>query len=215
MRDWEEFKRNWEKLGPIESQFAILVGAYRRQTSLEAGRQDVFDRFERSEAWNKDINGCFAEFGVSKFFNVDWSGARPGQIHLPDVGPLEVRSKLQDNERLVITGRDLFKKGPDSIWISVYVDVVGPMETRLHLCGWLRGYEAPKVGSDERNKAKPNIPRWFISNELLHPMSYLKGFGHDPFKGIKKGPPLRVAASENPHPTQAKFTQVSPIRSRA
>lgn len=203
--------KGWVGLAYVEMQFALLVGGYRRISSLmNPNRHDRFKRYERAEAWNVDINGSLAEFGASKWFKVYWDGAQPNQINLPDVGPLEVRAKCKDNERLVITRGDLEKKGPESIFISVYVQIPG-----LHLCGWLRAREAPKLGEDIREKDNPFEPRWFVENRYLHRMRDLEWLAHDPFAGIKKGPPLRVAASENPHPTQAKFTQVSPIRSRA
>lgn len=208
-----DFNNNWVALAPIEIQYAALVGVDRRISSLNnPNRRDRFKRYERAEAWNIDINGSLAEFGLSKWFNVYWDGAQPERINLPDVGPLEVRSKLKDNERLVITGEDLEKKGPESIFVSVYVQV-----PRLHMCGYLTAKEAPKLGVDIREKENPDEPRWFVRNYYLHPMCDLKWLHPDPFAGIKKRPPLRVAATNRqiPKPTQANLTQVYPRHSIA
>lgn len=139
---------------------AASIGTMRRINAVRKSREEPFG--ERPKAsWNDDINGALAEMALAKHQNIFWSGT-VGRVDLPDVGPLQVRSKTEPDHRLVVTARDK----DEDIFVSILVDL--PM---CRLCGWMRGRDAKRA---EWIVPDPNKPiRHFVPNRLLEPMDTL------------------------------------------
>ena len=135
---------------------ATNAGTMRRISALKSGRVDL-QPDACPPSWDRDINGALAELAVAKWAGVFWSGTI-GRIDLPDVGRLEVRSKVKDGDRLVIRPDDK----DESIYVSVLVQA--PM---CWLCGWLRAREA------RRPEWLLTQGRHFVRDQFLHPMSEL------------------------------------------
>jgi hypothetical protein len=137
------------------------VGVMRRVNALRRARQEPYG--ERPQAsWNDDINGALAELAVAKHFNVFWSGT-VGRVDLPDVGPLQVRSKNQADHRLVILKTD----ADDKLFISVFVAT-----PECRLCGWFRAGDAKQAEWLLPDPPKPD--RYFVPNSELHSIDTLQ-----------------------------------------
>ena len=135
---------------------AANAGIMRRVSALRRGRADLYPDASRP-MWDRDINGALAEVAVAKWMGVFWSGT-VGRVDLPDVGNLQVRSKTQDGDRLVVR--------PDDDDADIFVSVlVQPPQYRL--CGWLYGREA------KREEWVVSHGCYFVRDEFLHPMASL------------------------------------------
>jgi hypothetical protein len=139
---------------------AASVGVMRRVNAVRNRREEPYG--ERPKAsWTDDINGAIAELAVAKHFNVFWSGT-VGRVDLPDVGRLQVRSKLQDDHRLVVRAND----GDDEPVISVLVDL--PI---CRICGWMIAKDAKRHEWLLSDPSKPD--RYFVPNAELRAISDL------------------------------------------
>lgn len=135
----------------------VNAGIMRRVSAMRRGRCNPFPEEGRS-IWDRDINGSLAEVAVAKWAGAFWSGT-VGRIDTPDVGNLQVRSKTQDGERLVIRPDDK----DDEVFVSVLVQ---PPSCRL--CGWLYAGEA------KRPEWVVSTGCYFVRDEFLRPMSELR-----------------------------------------
>lgn len=133
---------------------ATNAGVMRRVNAVRNRRQEPYG--SRPEAaWNDDINGAIAELALAKHLNVFWAGT-VGRIDLPDVGRLQVRSKTQDGDRLVVIASD----DDTSIFVSV---LVGLPVCRID--GWMMAKEAKRK---EWLLPREGLPdRYFVPNSSL------------------------------------------------
>lgn len=151
-----EIELTWPELW-----FALSAGLMRRLNGVRNGRAEPYGARPKA-AWDADINGAIAELALAKHFNLFWSGT-VGRVDLPDVGLLQVRSKIEMQHRLVVRRED----GDDEVFVSVLVDV--PVCT---LCGWMRGHDAKR---EEWLLPDPDKPdRFFVPNAKLLPMAELR-----------------------------------------
>lgn len=140
---------------------AVNVGGMRRISALKTGRQDC-DGASIESAWDHDINGALAECAVAKWSNVFWNGTI-GSVSLPDVGKLQVRSKIIRGHRLVVKLSDK----DDEIFVSALVEL-----PNVSLCGWLLGKEAKQ---EKWLCSYPGRPKmYFIEDKYLHDMTELR-----------------------------------------
>jgi hypothetical protein len=140
------------------------AGVMRRVNAVRNRREEPYG--ERPTAsWNHDINGALAEIALAKKRDIFWCGA-VGRIALPDVGPLQVRSKTALVERLVVLESDDGSRA----FVSVFVDL--PI---CRLCGWMLGKDAKRDEWIVRDPLNPTAPRrFFVPNDKLEPMEALK-----------------------------------------
>ena len=139
---------------------AANAGVMRRINAVRNGRQEPYGQRPQS-FWTHDINGAVAEVALAKHLDLFWSGT-VGRVDLPDVGPLQVRSKNDPKERLVILPTD----GDGQIFVSVLVGL-----PKCTLCGWMRAGEAKRpewLLPDDAGKK-----RYFVPNSHLEPMNGL------------------------------------------
>ncbi|MGY3130081.1 hypothetical protein ACVWZM_000763 [Bradyrhizobium sp. USDA 4501] len=141
--------------------FAINAGVMRRLNAVRNGRKELY-QVHAAASWNEDINGCIAELALAKYLGVFWSGT-VGRIDLPDVGRLEVRSKIETQHRLVV------RKSDDDAKLCVSVLVGIPT---CQLCGWMLAQDAKRSEWLLADPGKPD--RFFVPNAELHPVETLR-----------------------------------------
>lgn len=142
---------------------AASVGAMRRVKSLKKGYKPAYGATKKS-AWDHDINGAIAEMGTAVWFGAYWTGMGTiGRVDVADVGSLQVRSKLEFDDRLVIHLDQI----DEEVFVSVWVD-----PPRCTLCGWLKAQDAKK--DEWLFQAKGRPPMYYVRNKFLHPMAELK-----------------------------------------
>jgi hypothetical protein len=133
----------------------------RRVNAVRNARQEPYG-VRPSASWDHDINGAIAEVALAKHQNIFWAGT-VGRIDLPDVGPLQVRSKVEPDHRLVVLPTD----HNDRVFVSVFVGL-----PKCGLCGWMLGGDAKRT---EWLQPDPNKPdRYFVPNERLEPIDTLQ-----------------------------------------
>lgn len=140
---------------------AINAGVLRRLNGVRYRREEPYGA-RPTAAWNDDINGCIAELALAKYLGIFWSGT-VGRLDLPDVGTLQVRSKVEVQHRLVVLRSD----DDDKPFVSVLVTV--PV---CHLCGWMFAKDAKKDGWLLPDPPKPD--RFFVPNDALQPIHTLR-----------------------------------------
>jgi len=116
-------------LEPGEAALAAMVGGLRQAYAMGAKLRDGYDAPMPTAS---HIRGAGAELAIAKATNLYWGGT-VGQIGVPDVGLLEVKSRPKDSERMWIE-----PKNPTEAW---YVLVVGTVP-RFRIAGCIHGTKA-------------------------------------------------------------------------
>lgn len=149
------------ELSWAEIWLAVQAGNLRRLNGVKHRRAEPYGA-RPTAAWNDDINGSIAELALAKYLDVFWSGT-VGRIDLPDVGVLQVRSKTEQDHRLVILRSDDDAKP----FVSVFVGV-----PTCHLCGWMHARDAKRAEWLLPDPSKPD--RFFVPNSELLPVDLLR-----------------------------------------
>ena len=145
---------------------AGVVGCLRQSTAMRDGRQDFFAADGGGGGkWGQHIIGCQGEMAVAKHFNIFWSGT-VGQVHLPDVGDLEVRTR-QPGE----FGADLTLRNGDKADRRYLLVVATP--PFFDIKGWMYGrdgmietYRHPRLVNGEA--------LFYVPPHRLQPMTALE-----------------------------------------
>ena len=164
----EDFRRAGYRYLPIPIELtladvwaAATGGIMRRLNALKHRRVEIY-RDGSIAAWNEDINGAIAEYSAAKYYKMFWDHT-VGKIDMPDVGWLQVRSKLEIHFGLCITSKD----ADDQAYISVLVGI-----PTCYLCGWMQAREA-RQRQEWFRPANGKPGRWFVPPEALRPMHEL------------------------------------------
>jgi len=140
--------------------FGADAGVKRRMFALKSGKPAVYGASDEG-AWDHDVNGAIAELACAKWAGVYWNGTI-GETTLPDVGPWQIRSKIEDGHRLVIRPTDSDNEK--------YVSVLVTLPTVV-LCGWMWGHEGKEAKWLKEYPPKP--PMYFIEDHCLRDMQDL------------------------------------------
>tara|TARA_Y100000310_G_C20666017_1_gene807534 strand:+ start:500 stop:988 length:489 start_codon:yes stop_codon:yes gene_type:complete len=121
-------------LSGAEMVIAADAGVLRQVSAIRDRRSDFYrDDGGGQNKWQAHILGCLGEFALAKHLDIFWSGT-VGQVHLPDVGPFEVRTRAPSR-----FGNDLTLTQRDHTHRKYILVVSTPPVFILH--GWIYGRE--------------------------------------------------------------------------
>lgn len=112
------------------------------------------------EPWRHDIVNAAAEFAVSKFFNLAWTGAVVGTPATPVGNLIDVRAVWGGNRMWLDRADEKRANVP-------FVQVIA-VKHKFTLAGWLFGHEA----MSEKNLDK-EFDAWIVPDDALTPISKL------------------------------------------
>lgn len=147
-------------LTTYEMMMAANVGVMRQVQNVKKDRRDAhgapFD-----SGWQLHIEGAMGECAVAKALGLYWNG-NIGRLDMPDVGPLQVRTRSRDHYDLIV-----HKDDPDD---AVFIHVTGRNGTYT-IGGYITGAEAkrPEYWQDPAG----GRPAFFVPQDKLIPIGEL------------------------------------------
>lgn len=140
---------------------AGLVGLTRQIDNLWERRTDRYGAQPR-DGWRMHIEGALGEMALAKHMDCYWSG-RLGELKAPDVGPLQVRTRVrQENAGLILH--------PDDRDDQLFVLVISWAPVFM-LIGWTLAAD----GKQERywKDIPDNRSAFFVPHSALQPIESL------------------------------------------
>jgi len=122
------------RLLPHEVDMAASVGLRRQLSALKAGLRDRHG-INPEDGWRVHVEGACGELAVAKFLGMYWDGSVDTFKSIPDLGPVEIRTRSKHTYDLIVRKDD----DPSKVFIHVTGRVP---EFRIH--GWLRGSGAQR-----------------------------------------------------------------------
>ena len=150
------------RLTTSEIRRGAMAGLDRMLHVLEAGRQHTHGT-PNLGAWERHIEGALGELAFAKYVGLEWD-PHIGQVHLPDVGPYEVRTTSGKDwrGRPQETSLILHQKDNDKALFFLLVGSIGHYD----IMGGIRGKNG-KVDRWWRSPGPHGRPAYFVPKEIL------------------------------------------------
>lgn len=164
--------RNLITLTESEIQLGAMVGVLRQAQNIKLNRPPAHGADDEND-WQKHCEGALAEMAFARWLNWYWSG-NIGDLKVPDVGPVQIRSTVRDDGCLIL-------RDPDPKF-AAYVLAIGK-NGKYRFAGWIPGEEGKLTkyyGATNPNrppsefKPKRCNPCFWVEQSFLQSMSSIQ-----------------------------------------
>jgi len=146
-----------------EMMLACLAGNMRQVTAIRDRRKDFYPGDgDGAEKWGAHIIGCFGEMVVAKHFGIYWNGTI-GAVHLGDVGPFEVRTRIPGKY-----GADLALRPTDDLSKKYILVVANPPV--FNIAGWIKAADGVTDEYKHPNSIR-GADLYYVPQEDLRPIN--------------------------------------------